>query len=71
MRLQNDSRMGRLRRGLIVSETRRMTVRVKCDADSGWCAVSTRKDLEEFEQAHDDCDAVVVVDGKVEDLPAS
>jgi len=48
-----------------------MTVRVKCDADSGWCAVSTRKDLEEFEQARDDCDAVVVVDGKVEDLPAS
>jgi hypothetical protein len=54
-----------------VSETRRMTVRVKCDEDSGWCAVSTRKDLEEFEQAHADCDAVVVVDGKVEDLPAS
>ena len=62
---------GRLRRGLTASETRRMTVRVKCDADSGWCAVSTRKDLEEFEQAHDDCDAVVVVDGKIEDLPAS
>jgi hypothetical protein len=48
-----------------------MTVRVRCAADSGWCPVSTRKELEEFEQAHDDCDAVVEVDGKVEDLPAS
>ena len=61
----------RLRRGLTASETRRMTVRVRCAADSGWCPVSTRKELEEFEQAHDDCDAVVEVDGKVEDLPAS
>jgi hypothetical protein len=48
-----------------------VTVNVRCAVDSGWWPVSTRADFQAFQDAHEECEGIIEIQGSVDDLPRS